>query len=100
MIIERGYTLEDWKLYFLAYLFLLNLISYIIVWYDKKRSIKGRWRIPEKRLFFFALIGGALGIYLGMKAFRHKTLHLTFKYGIPSLIVINLAVIGIVLYRL
>ncbi len=70
------------------------------MWYDKKRSIKGRWRIPEKRLFFFAVIGGAVGIYLGMKSFRHKTLNSTFKYGIPFLIVFNLLAIGTVLYAI
>jgi len=98
--VGRGDILENWKLYFLGFLLLLNISSYITIWYDKRKSIKGRWRIPEKRLFILAVIGGALGVYLGMKAFRHKTLHLTFKYGIPFLIIINLFVIGIIFYRL
>ena len=31
-----------------------------------------------------ALLGGALGAVLGMRAFRHKTRHWYFKFGMPA----------------
>lgn len=57
---------------------------------DKKRAIKKKYRIPEKNLFFVALIGGSLGTTLGMEMFRHKTRHWYFKWGMPLLLIIQL----------
>lgn len=60
--------------------------------YDKYNSANQKWRVPEKKLYTIALIGGAFGVYAGMKKFRHKTKHLSFNYGIPVLIVFNIIV--------
>ncbi len=60
--------------------------------YDKYKAKKNKWRIPEKRLYLIALIGGGVGIYIGMKKFRHKTKHFWFNYGIPFLIVCNIII--------
>lgn len=43
------------------------------MWIDKTRAKKSEWRIPEAHLFIIALLGGALGGFLGMLTFRHKT---------------------------
>lgn len=82
---------EDLKLLLIGFLILLiNLIGYILIWYDKRSSKRDGWRIPEKRFFRLAFFGGAIGIYLGMKQFRHKTKHNKFIYGIPGLILLNI----------
>lgn len=39
---------------------------------DKQRAKSHKWRIKEKTLFFFALIGGSVGGFLGMLCFHHK----------------------------
>jgi uncharacterized membrane protein YsdA (DUF1294 family) len=44
-----------------------------MMWIDKARAKKGTWRIPEAHLFIMALLGGALGGFLGMLVLRHKT---------------------------
>lgn len=63
-----------------------------MVGFDKKKAqMRGR-RVPERSFFIFALAGGAMGIYLGMKSFRHKTRHGLFVYGIPLLIFLNLVI--------
>lgn len=77
----------------LAYLLLANLFGLIIVWADKKRARKHQWRIAEKHFFSVALAGGALGVYSGMKIFRHKTKHALFTLGIPCLGILNLAAV-------
>lgn len=64
---------------------------------DKKRAIKHQYRISERTLWTIAIFFGALGLYIGMKNFRHKTKHATFKYGLPALTLLEL---GIVLYWL
>lgn len=61
------------------------------MWYDKYQAKHKGQRIPENTLFFIALIFGALGIYLGMKApIYHKAAKPKFKWGIPLLILLNL----------
>ena len=81
---------------FIIYIILINLIAYIIMCFDKYQSKKKGSRIPEHSLFFIALLLGALGIYLGMKApIYHKAAKSTFKIGIPLLIILNVVCIYI-----
>jgi uncharacterized membrane protein YsdA (DUF1294 family) len=72
------------------YLIFINAINFLTMGYDKKQAKRGRRRIPERRLFTFAAIGGALGGWLGMLTWRHKTKHLSFTFGFPALLVVNI----------
>ena len=71
------------------YLIGISLVSMVLMWMDKQKAIYGSWRIKEKTLFAMAALGGALGIYIGMNIFRHKTKHLRFSIGIPIILIIN-----------
>ncbi|ANE45634.1 membrane protein [Paenibacillus swuensis] len=71
----------------------MNIAGFIMMGTDKKRARNQEWRIPETNLFGAAFLGGALGVLAGMKVFRHKTQHLSFRYGIPALLVFNIAVV-------
>jgi uncharacterized membrane protein YsdA (DUF1294 family) len=64
----------------------LNLWGWVLMGIDKGRAKKGRWRVPESRFFWIAGLGGALGIWLGMRLWHHKTLHASFRWGIPLLL--------------
>ena len=81
--------------FLIAYLCIINLIGFAIMGVDKKRAIRGAWRISEASLFFTALIGGALGTTLGMEYFRHKTKHRYFKLGMPAILLCQVVVLGI-----
>lgn len=83
------------------YLVILSIIGFIIMGYDKSAAKKQKRRIAERTLFLIAVVGGALGVYLGMQYFRHKTKHWYFKYGIPVLIVLQIFIIiyGLTLQR-
>ena len=70
----------------------LNIVSFFLVKLDKKRAINHRWRVPEKTFFVLAFAGGAIGTYLGMIFFRHKTKQALFTRGIALFIVLNAAV--------
>ena len=77
-----------------SYFFLLiNLAGFITVGIDKFKSKRRLWRIPERLLFWFAIIGGSIGVYAGLLTFRHKTRHWYFMYGIPLIILIQLGVV-------
>lgn len=83
--------------YLLIYLLVINLIGFVMMYSDKKRAIKKKYRIPEKRLFLVALVGGSLGTTLGMETFRHKTKHWYFKWGMPTIFVLQIIMLGLVM---
>ncbi|WP_277673862.1 DUF1294 domain-containing protein [Piscibacillus halophilus] len=72
----------------------MSLIGFTIMGIDKRKARQGRWRTPEKTLWLIAVLGGAPGMWIGMKLFRHKTKHPLFKFGLPVLtLLIILAVV-------
>ena len=77
--------------YFLLYLLLINAAAFILMLVDKIKATKNLWRIPERTLFGSALLGGSVGALLGMYTFRHKTKHLSFTLGMPSILIAQIA---------
>lgn len=75
------------------YLFALNTLGFILMYVDKNRARKRQYRISEKTLWVTAFLGGAIGEMLGMYVFRHKTKHRAFKWGLPLLSILYLALI-------
>lgn len=61
------------------YLISINLISFILMFIDKRKAIYNKYRIKESTLLFISLLGGCFGTLLGMYLFRHKTRKLKFK---------------------
>ena len=91
-------SVELWQLLGL-YLALMNLAAFAAMGLDKGRARRGRWRVSEKALFLPALLGGALGGVLGMRAFRHKTRRWYFRFGFPALLVLQLAGFCLLLWK-
>ncbi len=79
----------------------MNLIAFAMYGIDKRKAIKGRYRISEMALLTVAILGGSIGAWLGMQTFRHKTKHLKFKIGVPLIFVIQMAlvIIGFVMLK-
>ena len=73
--------------FFGVYLFVVNLITFILFAVDKYKSKKSKWRISERTLIGIALIGGSVGALMSMNAFRHKTKHKKFTIGVPLILV-------------
>lgn len=86
--------------FLLIYLLIINAVSWLFMLADKQKAIRKAWRIPEAALLFLAAVGGSLGALLGMKIFRHKTLHLKFFLGLPLLLVIHIIVLISVIPKL
>ena len=74
------------------YLLIINAVAFIVYGIDKLKARKGRWRISEATLLLLALVGGSVGAWLGMKVWHHKTMHLKFKYGLPTIFLLQLAI--------
>jgi uncharacterized membrane protein YsdA (DUF1294 family) len=79
------------------YLILVNIVTFIVYGIDKLKARKSLWRIREAALLMLAVLGGSIGAWLGMKVWHHKTLHKKFRYGIPAIIIIQLALIVVFL---
>ena len=77
----------------LGYFIIMNLIGFALMGIDKYRAKKRSFRIPEATLFIVAIIGGSIGSILGMYAFRHKTRHRSFVYGMPLILIIQIILI-------
>lgn len=75
------------------YLLLINIISFIIIYIDKQKAIKHKWRIKESTLFLVSIMGGSLGTLIGMYTFHHKTKHIKFTLGIPFIFIIQILLI-------
>ena len=72
----------------------MNLVTFILYGADKAKAKKGKWRIPEKTLLLFAACFGGLGAFLGMKIFRHKTKHTSFRILVPVSMILQFILIA------
>lgn len=72
------------------YFIIMSIITFLLMYIDKNRAIKGQWRIPEATLINLSILGGGIGTYMGMYIFRHKTRHPKFTIFIPITIILNL----------
>ena len=86
--------MNDPAVILLGWVALISFIGFILMGVDKYRARRDMWRIPEKTLLTCALLGGTPGVILGMNHFRHKTKHWYFRYGLPTLLIIQLALLG------
>ena len=75
----------------LGYLLAINIATFFLYGIDKYKAKKGRWRISEATLLMMAVIGGCIGAWAGMRLWHHKTMHKKFKYGIPIIIILQVA---------
>ena len=76
----------------IGYFFIVNIIGFLLMGIDKKKAIQNQWRIPEKSLFLCSILGGSIGTWAGMYAFRHKTKHWYFVIGMPLILFLQVAV--------
>ena len=75
----------------LIYLLVINAVTFIVYGLDKYKAKHAKWRISEATLLLLAVFGGSLGAWLGMKVWHHKTMHKKFKYGVPVIFILQVA---------
>lgn len=87
-----------------CWLVLINLITFLVFGMDKLKAKRkadhaATRRVPEKTLFLLAALGGSVGALLGMRVWRHKTLHNSFRFGIPAILLAQIILpVGLYLY--
>ncbi len=75
----------------IVYVVAVNAVAFVVYGVDKYKAQKAKWRIRESTLLLLAAIGGSAGAWLGMNIWRHKTRHAKFRYGVPAILMIQLA---------
>lgn len=76
-------------IYFVA----INVVTFFMYGIDKWKAKRSKWRISEATLLWMAVVGGSIGAWLGIKIWHHKTMHKKFKYGVPAIIILQIAII-------
>lgn len=89
MKLEEIFTIQNIVIYIVA----INLITFFVMWLDKKKAKKGRWRIPENTLLLFVLLGGGIGGIVGMYVFHHKTQKAKFVIGFPVILICEILIV-------
>ena len=87
--IQDIFTIKNIIIYFL----IINLIGFLVMYIDKQKAKKGKWRIPEKTLFIITGLGGGIGTIAGMYVFRHKTQKIAFVIGFPLITILEIIAI-------
>ena len=102
-LLEKGQQLKEWSEIkmqdlqnifttknIIIYFILINIIGFLIMYIDKQKAKKGKWRIPEKTLFIITALGGGIGTIAGMYTFRHKTQKVAFVVGFPVITILEI----------
>ena len=78
----------------ICYLLAVNITTFLVYGIDKYKAKKERWRISEATLLLMAVIGGSIGAWAGMRLWHHKTMHKKFKYDIPLISIMQIALVA------
>lgn len=81
------------------YMTIINIVSFFAFGIDKSKAKRGSFRISEKTLLSLCVVGGSIGGIIGMQIFHHKTKHIIFKLGVPTIIVLQYGLVLLYIYR-
>ncbi|KAF5040149.1 hypothetical protein DSECCO2_536500 [anaerobic digester metagenome] len=69
--------------------FASSVVAFVAYAMDKSAAREGRWRIPEKYLHLFSLIGGWPGALVAQRLLRHKSSKTSFQVAYWVHVVLN-----------
>ncbi len=94
MKIEEIFSIQN----IIIYVIIINLLTFFVMWLDKRKAKKGKWRIPENTLLVFVLLGGGIGGIAGMYLFHHKTQKMKFVIGFPLILICEILLIALTIF--
>ncbi|SFR34802.1 DUF1294 domain-containing protein [Litoreibacter janthinus] len=81
-----------------AYLGLVNLLTYTLFAFDKRRSRMRGGRISESNLLMWSAVGGTPAAKIAQKRLRHKTVKQPFARQLNMIIWVQVLVVVIVAF--
>ena len=85
----------SFEMFLIAFL-VWNGYVFIAMGRDKRLAEKRQWRIQELNLLLMGFVLGGIGLYAGMKYFRHKTSVRKFYIGAPIMIFVNVLMLALI----
>lgn len=76
-------------MYIFYFLIIWNIAVFFLYGWDKRKAKNNKYRVSEKTLLLSSFLWGAIGAFLGMYVFRHKTKHVKFKILVPIFLILN-----------
>ena len=92
--------LENVMLFIYGYLAAISLVAIFATIIDKRAAKRGSSRISERVLILVSALGGSAAMLMMMRLIRHKTKHIKFMVGIPVIIVLQIAAVLFIWWRL
>ncbi len=84
-------TFDGARMFIFVLLLVMSLLSFLIFGIDKRIAVKSKGRrVPERVLIALTVFGGALGSFLAMLIFRHKTRHAKFTVTVTVCLCVQL----------
>lgn len=74
-----------------VYLLSVNVLTLAVYVIDKIKAKRHVWRVSELTLLALAAIGGSVGAMVAIFVVRHKSRHLKFRYGVPLILLLQVA---------
>lgn len=74
---------------YVAIVLIMNSVTFYLMRKDKQLARHRKKRISERTLLLVAAFFGALGGWIAMYAYHHKTRHLKFSLGLPMLFLLQ-----------
>jgi uncharacterized membrane protein YsdA (DUF1294 family) len=84
----------DWKPWAVCWLLSVNVVAFGYYGYDKARARSSRSRVPELVLHGLSAVGGSLGAFVAMQAFRHKTIKGSFRMLFWCIVLLQVALLA------
>ncbi len=81
-----------------AYIVIINVISYLAMWWDYKRRHHRSKRFSNRALIGMAVAGGSAGILIGMYKYKRKWDKKEFARGVPIILVAELIIFIVVIF--
>lgn len=92
--IENLFTIPNIIIYFI----IINVFTFFLMWLDKRKAKRGKWRIPENTLLLFVVLGGGIGGIAGMYTFHHKTQKMKFVIGFPVILICEILLLLLMIF--
>ncbi len=84
----------------LIYLVLINIVTFIIRWVDKRKSVKHKRRISEKQLLIFTAVWWFIGAIAWMTVWHHKTIKWKFLWKFWLIVLARIVILSLIYYFL
>lgn len=75
------------------YLLVVNALTFLLYWFDKRAARRGGWRISEYMLLMWGLAGGTLAAFAAQRVLRHKNRKKSFQFKFWLLTAVQIALL-------